>query len=83
MRTQLMYRVHDHLLANHPDILLPLQEQHQLTLYLEAQVSAVDNLLQGLQEQQVPDYEIEGVCMQAIIDQLPPSAFNYCLPYPQ
>ncbi len=77
MRDILMQRLHDHLQANYPDLLLPLQDGQQVTTFLEAQVGQADKQLSALFARQLPAYELEALCMQVLTDALPPSGFNY------
>lgn len=77
MRNILMHKLHDHLQANYPDMLLPLQDEQQVTGFLEERISQADILLDELVQQKLPEYEVEAICMQALTDALPPSVFDY------
>jgi hypothetical protein len=77
MQKILMNKLLEYIRDNNPDILFALEAEAAVTIWLSEKVSAVDNLIIQLKEQQQPDYEIEETCMDIITKDLRPSKYNY------
>ena len=71
-----MASLHAHLIQNHPDLLIKLQEEGKLTEWLTDQVKAVSATMAQLRKEGKPPYIIEEVCLDAMTSELPPSKFN-------
>jgi Domain of unknown function (DUF1896) len=77
MQEILINKLLEYIRDNNPDILFVLEAEATVTIWLSEKVSAVDNLIIQLKEQQQPDYEIEETCMDIITKSLHPSKYNY------
>jgi len=77
MRDILLKKLHDHLLKNYLDMLVPLQQAGGVTAWLEDRLDALEDLPEVLLAEGKPVYIVEEVCMAALTRDLPPSRFNY------
>jgi hypothetical protein len=77
LESRLTSLLHDHLLQNHPDLLIALQEDHRLTHYLRSKVDSVQELAGTLQAENRPLYVIEALCLEELTRDLRPSRFEY------
>lgn len=76
MQDILIYKLHQYIRENNPDLLLQLEEDSKVTEYLSNKISTVDELLNQLDKGQ-PAYIIEEACMDILTQDLRPSKFNY------
>jgi hypothetical protein len=69
--------LHNHLLQNHLDLLIALQEDHRLKHYLRSKVESIRELTSQLIEEKRPAYVIEALCLEELTVDLRPSRFEY------
>ena len=79
MRDILLYKLHEYIRQNNPELLAALEESGNVTNYLEAKVDSIEKLLEELLRENKPDYIIEEVCMDSLTKDLRPSKYNYIL----
>ena len=72
---QLMEKLRLYMQENNPDVLLQLEEQGEVTKYLNNKMSTVEELLNNPESQ--PEYIIEELCMEILTVELRPSKFNF------
>jgi len=77
MRDILKKKLHDYLAANYPEVLVPLQQETGVTVYLEERIATLDDLPDQLLAAGKPVYIVEEACMDALTRDLGPSKFNY------
>lgn len=77
MQELLITKLHGYITQNNPDLLLALQQEENVTRYLEEKVAGIENLFEQLQAANMPPYLIEERCMEALTQDLRPSKFNY------
>lgn len=77
MQIILTNKLYEYIRQNNPDVLIPLEENNNVTQYLKNKVDAIKGLLEQLQETSTPAYIIEDVCMELLTKDLKPSKFNY------
>jgi hypothetical protein len=77
MRELLLKKLHYYLVHNHLDLLITLQEEQKVTVYLEDKVALVLPLAEQYQQEKRPDYVIEALCLDELTKDLRPSKFEY------
>lgn len=77
MQEILTQKLHHYIIHNNVDLLISLQQERRVTQYLREKVASADGLLSRLQEESVPAYIIEEVCLDFLTEDLKPSRFNY------
>lgn len=77
MREILTKKLHQYLVQNHLDMLISLQQDSKVTLYLDEKVESVKELYDRLREEKRPEYVIEALCMEEMTASLRPSRFEY------
>ena len=77
MHKELTISLQKHLVQNHPDLLIELQEQGQLDVWLTEKAGSVMSLARQLHKQALPWFYIHEKCIQQLAEGLPPSRFNY------
>ena len=66
-----------YIVHNNTDLMLNLQQDFSVTLYLEKKVFNVQPLISQLLAENKPGYIIEELCMEELTKDLRPSKFNY------
>lgn len=79
MNDRLKEKLWTELVRNYPDLLLKLQQENGVTKYLNESASRIETSLFGPQEVQMPDYLVEGLCIEELIKGTGPSRFSYIL----
>lgn len=77
MEKKLTESLHAYIKDNNPELLLQLQEDGSLVVYLTHKVNAALELMSHLEGE--PDYIIEEACMEVLTQELKPSKFNYII----
>jgi hypothetical protein len=77
MQEILIQKFHHHLKENHPELVIQLQEEARLPAYLKDAILSVEDLINDLLKRNVDRREVEDVCLETLIQSLPPSRFNY------
>lgn len=77
MQSTLMEKLGAHLLVNHPDLAVQLQENYQVTSFIEDRVAGIMPMANELITAGRPRYIVEELCMNELIKALGPSRFNY------
>jgi hypothetical protein len=77
LENRLTTRLHNHLLQNHLDLLIALQEDHRLAHYLRSKVESIRELSERLLDENRPAYVIEALCLEELTLDLRPSRFEY------
>jgi hypothetical protein len=77
MRNILKRKLHDYLVVNYPDILIPLQQEAGVTRFLEERIASLDSLPDLLLAEGKPAYIVEELCLASLTRDLGPSRFNY------
>lgn len=76
MQEILIYKLHQYIRENNPDLLLQLESEGKVTEYLQSKISSIHALLNQLDKEQ-PAYIIEDSCINLLTQELRPSKFNY------
>lgn len=76
MREILIQKLQHYISENNPELLLQLEEEETLQVYLSNKVSCVDDLLKQSGNKE-PFYILEISCMDILTQDLRPSRFNY------
>jgi hypothetical protein len=77
MQQLLIIKLRDYITENNPDLLLSLQQHHQLSGYLEEKVNGIADFIDELNDQSYASYEIEELCMERLTADLRPSHYLY------
>jgi len=77
MQEMLKEKLWVYIAHNQPDLLLKLQQENDVTRYLEEKVSGIEPLLSRLLEEKRPGYLIEELCLEELITGFEPSKFSY------
>jgi uncharacterized protein DUF1896 len=77
MRDILKKKLHEYLVANHPDLLVSLQGDGSVTNYLQDRMDILQDLPEVLAEKGQPAYIVEEVCMEMLTKDLRPSKFQF------
>ena len=77
MKDILSIKLVEYLRENDLHILFSLQEDGSLVSYINQKIQSIEGLLQELYEQCIPEYLIEGICMDALTSDLKPSKYIY------
>jgi hypothetical protein len=77
MQKVLIGKLLEYVRDNNPDILFALEAEASLTTWLTDKVHTVDIIIEQLKEQQLPNYQIEEICMEELTKDLRPSKYNY------
>jgi len=77
MENILIEKFGSYLVANHPDLLVQLQESRSVTEYIQDKVLSVKPLLDQLLAEEKPAYIIEELCLAELTADLRPSKFHY------
>ena len=75
----LQSKLFEYVRDNNPDILFELEADANVTVWLSERVNGVEPLINELQSQSLPEYEIEEACMAELTNNLRPSKYNYIL----
>jgi hypothetical protein len=76
MKEILINKLHQYISHNNPDVLVQLEEDGVLSVFLTSKVNTVDTLINQLDKGQ-PAYIIEDACMDVLTQDLKPSKYNY------
>jgi hypothetical protein len=79
MKEILQNRLFEYIRDNNPDILFELEAEQNVTVWLSERVNDIESLITQLQNQNIPEYEIESVCLNELTKILRPSKYNYIL----
>lgn len=79
MQEVLIAKLHQYIADNNPDLLITLQQEGNVSSYLQEKVAAIDMLLNELLATSTPAYIVEERCMDALTKELRPSKFNYLI----
>lgn len=77
MHQQLKEKLWAYIVHNNPELMFTLQEDYNVTRYLEDRVSDVMPTVLKLLEENKPGYVILELCMQELTAPLKPSRYNY------
>jgi len=77
VNTVLATKLHRYIIDNHPDLLVELQSERNVTAYINDKLSSVDFLFNELCAAGEPAYIIEERCMEVLTYDLKPSKYNY------
>ncbi len=77
MHQQLKEKLWAYIVHNNPELMFTLQEDYNVTQYLEDKVSGVMPTALKLLEEDKPGYAIIELCMEEMTAQLRPSKYNY------
>jgi hypothetical protein len=77
MRDKLIQKMHDFLLRNYPEIMVPLQQKGEVTKYLTERIDSFGDLPEVLLQEGKPIHIVEEICLKALEQELGPSKFNY------
>lgn len=77
MQQQLKQKLWAHILVNNPGLIVELEQDDDLSPYLERKVESVMPLLDQLTSEGKPDYIIEELCIHALVADMRPYRFNY------
>jgi hypothetical protein len=75
----LQSKLFEYIRDNNPDILFELEAEANVTVWLSERVNGIEPLINELQSQCLPEYEIEEICMTELTNDLRPSKYNYIL----
>jgi len=79
MQYILISKLHEYIKQNSPNVLIPFEEDGNVTQYLKNKVDGIKDLFEQLQKENTPAYIIEEVCMDALTKDLRPSKYNYVI----
>jgi len=79
MYTPLKEKLWAYIIHNNPDLMYRLQDEYNVTRYLEEKVSAVMPTALKLLEQSKPGHVIHELCLEQMTRELRPSRYNYIL----
>lgn len=79
MQEVLSEKLHQYIKDNNPDLLLTLQVDGNVRVYLKEKIDSIDDLLNELIATNTPAYIIEERCMDELTKELRPSKFNYLI----
>lgn len=77
MRNVLTEKLWTYIVHNNPDLMFRLQESCSVTRYLEEKVNTVMPMIAQLLDEGRPQYIIEELCFNAMIEELKPSRYQY------
>jgi len=77
MRELLIQQLHEYVRENNPDLLWALQQENQVTAWLEEKVNAVNLLIDDLVKQNESSPMIRDRCMEELTRDLRPSKYHY------
>ncbi len=77
MEERLEQLLYTHLVQYHPDLLMTLQGETNVSAYIRTKTAAVKNVWTPLRAEQVPDPFIEDECMRLLTADLWPSRYQY------
>ena len=79
MQQILIAKLHEYITQNNLDLLIALQQESRVSVYLKDKVDAAGPLVDELVAENTPAYLIEERCMDYLTKDLRPSRFNYLL----
>lgn len=74
MQEKLMHNLWQYIGENNPDLLIQLNNDRELTLFLSGKLKSISATILRTD---LPDYLLEQLCMDALTKDLRPSKFNY------
>ena len=77
MQELLVTKFHQHLKESHPELVLQLQEEGRLRLYLHESALSVESRMNELLAKKIPVTEVEQQCLSELVQTLPPSKYNF------
>ncbi len=77
MQEVLTGKLYEYIKENNPDLLLTLQEESKVEVYLRDSIASIDGLIDWLISEEAPPFIIEEMCMEELTRPLRPSKFNY------
>lgn len=77
MKEVLIQKLHQYIITNNPDLLIELQGESSVTTYLQAKVTAIEDMPGQMLADGAPEYIIEETCMEVLTQDLRPSKYNY------
>ncbi|MBN9293594.1 MAG: DUF1896 family protein [Flavobacteriia bacterium] len=77
METLLKEQLWSYIAGNNPELMYDLQEEYQVSEYLEKKVSSVMKEAEDLLEQGLPAITVQEICMERMTGELRPSKFQY------
>jgi hypothetical protein len=77
MQELLLKNLYGYIVENNPDLMLSLQDNRQLTAFLEEKIKGIEPLLTQLQDAGRPPHAIEEQCLNVLTEDLRPSRFHY------
>ena len=66
-----------YIIHNNPDLMFTLQEEYNVLGYLNEKVNGVKSILEDMLSEGTPQYIIEEICLNVLIEDLKPSRFIY------
>lgn len=66
-----------YIIHNNPDLMFTLQEEYNVVGYLNEKVNGVKSILEDMLSEGTPQYIIEEICLNVLIEDLKPSRFIY------
>ncbi len=79
MQEVLIVKLHRYITANNPDLLITLQQEGNVSGYLNEKIASIDLLLDELLGSGTPANIMEERCMEELTKELRPSKFNYLI----
>jgi Domain of unknown function (DUF1896) len=79
MQGNLIITLYRYIQENNPELLADLESNYSATTYLTGKMQSIKGLIAELQQQRLPDYELEEICMNHLTADLRPSKYNYIL----
>ena len=66
-----------YIIHNNPELMFTLQEEYNALSYLNEKVNGVKSILEDMLSEGTPQYIIEEICLNVLIEDLKPSRFIY------
>ncbi|MFV8353557.1 DUF1896 family protein [Flavobacterium sp. XS2P14] len=66
-----------YIIHNNPDLMFTLQEEYNVLGYLNEKVNGVKSIIEDMLSEGTPQYIIEEICLNVLIEDLKPSRFIY------
>ncbi len=77
MQEVLVTKLHAYIRQNNPDLLLNLQQEGNVTSYLQEKVCSLSELISRLEAEGNSPLVIEEICLEELTQDLRPSRYNY------
>lgn len=79
MNEILMNKLFEYIRDNNPDILFELEARQSVSAWLSDRIESISLFIEQLEQQGLPAYEAEEICIIELTKELKPSKYNYLL----